>query len=93
MGDEPGCGSSQLFRGRRRGGLGVQRPYSDATALVIDAEVKRISDECLAQAVTLLTTNRGRLDALASALLERDTLYEAEILRVADVRQPQALAV
>jgi len=55
--------------------------------------VKRISDECLAQAVTLLTTNRGRLDALASALLERDTLYEAEILRVADVRQPQALAV
>jgi cell division protease FtsH len=30
--------------------LGVSRPYSDETAAIIDEEVKRISDECLAQA-------------------------------------------
>ncbi|MBJ7596157.1 MAG: ATP-dependent zinc metalloprotease FtsH [Candidatus Dormibacteraeota bacterium] len=92
-GMSPAVGALNYSEDGGGGAFGVQRPYSDATALVIDAEVKRISDECLAQAVTLLTTNRGRLDALASALLERDTLYEAEILRVADVRQPQALAV
>ncbi|MDQ6846377.1 MAG: ATP-dependent zinc metalloprotease FtsH [Candidatus Dormibacteraeota bacterium] len=73
-------------------GFGTQRPYSDATAELIDSEVKRISDECLAQAVALLKANRGRLDALAHALLEHDTLYAAEILRVADIRQPVVAA-
>ncbi|MBJ7594126.1 MAG: ATP-dependent zinc metalloprotease FtsH [Candidatus Dormibacteraeota bacterium] len=72
--------------------FGTQRPYSDATAELIDSEVKRISDECLAQAVALLKANRGRLDALARALLEHDTLYAAEILRVADIRQPVVAA-
>ncbi|MHB8718253.1 MAG: ATP-dependent zinc metalloprotease FtsH [Candidatus Dormibacteria bacterium] len=71
--------------------FGGQRPYSDATAQLIDSEVRRISDECLRQATDLLTANRSKLDALAHALLEHDTLYEAEILRVADVRQPAAL--
>ena len=37
---------------------------------------------CLAQAVELLTRNRGKLDALVQALLERDTLNEEEILSV-----------
>ena len=58
------------------------RPYSDETAALIDEEVKRISDECLAEAVELLTRNRGKLDALVHALLERDTLNEDEILSV-----------
>ncbi len=71
--------------------FGAQRPYSDATAELIDREVKRISDECLAQALDLLKENRGKLDALAHALLEHDTLYADEILRVADVR-PVAVA-
>jgi cell division protease FtsH len=71
--------------------FGAQRPYSDATAELIDSEVKRISDECLAQALDLLEVNRAKLDALAHALLEHDTLYADEILRVADVR-PVAVA-
>ena len=71
-------------------GFGAQRPYSDATAQLIDAEVKRISDECLAQAVDLLRESRAKLDALATALLEHDTLYADEILRVTDLPQPVA---
>ena len=71
--------------------FGTQRPYSDATAQLIDAEVKRISDECLAQAVELLQDNRTRLDGLAHALLEHDTLYADEILRVTDLPQPVAV--
>ncbi len=65
--------------------FGAQRAYSDATAELIDSEVKRISDECLIQAVELLRENRGKLDALARALLDHDTLYAAEIRRVVDV--------
>jgi cell division protease FtsH len=62
--------------------LGMTRPYSDETAALIDEEVKRISDECLAQAMDLLTRNRAKLDSLVRALLERDTLSEQEILSV-----------
>ncbi|MBJ7609137.1 MAG: ATP-dependent zinc metalloprotease FtsH [Candidatus Dormibacteraeota bacterium] len=72
--------------------FGTQRPYSDATAHLIDAEVKRISDECLVQAMDLLEANRSRLDALAHALLEHDTLYADEILRVANVSRPAVAA-
>ena len=72
--------------------FGAQRAYSDATAQLVDAEVKRISDECLAQAVALLEANRTRLDALAHALLEHDTLYADEIVRVTAVRPPVAVA-
>jgi cell division protease FtsH len=62
--------------------LAMSRPYSDETAALIDGEVKRISDECLGEAITLLTRNRGKLDALVQALLEHDTLGEDEILSV-----------
>ncbi len=54
--------------------------------------MRRISDECLAQAMDLLRVNRAKLDALAHALLEHDTLYADEILRVADVRPATAAA-
>ncbi len=72
--------------------FGTERPYSDATAELIDAEVKRISDECLTQAVELLKANRAKLDALTHALLEHDTLYADEILRVTELRQPAVAA-
>jgi cell division protease FtsH len=71
---DDGDGTGALFGG--------SRPYSDETAALIDEEVKRISDECLAQAMDLLTRNRPKLDALVHALLERDTLGEDEILSV-----------
>ncbi|GAC1340986.1 MAG: ATP-dependent zinc metalloprotease FtsH [Candidatus Dormibacteria bacterium] len=70
--------------------FGAQRPYSDATAELIDAEVKAISDQCLGQAIELLKANRAKLDSLAHALLEHDTLYEGEILRVTDIGQRAA---
>ncbi len=70
--------------------FGVQRPYSETTAELIDAEVKRISDECFEQAVELLRANRDKLDVLAHALLEHDTLYEEEIVRVTGLKRPDA---
>ncbi len=62
--------------------LTITKPYSEETGALIDEEVKRISDECLAQAVELLTAHRDKLDKLVAALLEHDTLGEDEILRV-----------
>jgi len=72
------------FLGGRDGfaGFGSSRPYSEATAQVIDTEVERILQVCYANGVQLLRENRDALDRLAEALLERETLDEQEILRV-----------
>jgi cell division protease FtsH len=60
----------------------AQKPFSEATAALIDEEVKRIVEECLADAERLLAENRPRLDVLAQALLREESLDEQEILTV-----------
>jgi cell division protease FtsH len=65
-----------------QGPLGVQKPFSEETAALIDTEMKRIVEECLREAERLLAENRPKLDALANALLKEDSLDEAAILRV-----------
>jgi cell division protease FtsH len=72
-----------------------QKQYSETTAALIDAEVKRIVDECLAEAHRLLEQNRSRLDALATALLERESLDESEIHQVTGLepREQDAAAI
>ena len=70
-----------------------RRPYSDATAVLIDEEVKRIAEECFDRATKLLAANRDRLDALAHELLNRDSLNEAEIHRVTGLPAAPRLGV
>jgi cell division protease FtsH len=62
--------------------LGEERPFSEETARVVDAEVHRIIGDCHATAKRLLTEHRRSLDALVAALLRRETLGEQEILEV-----------
>ena len=64
------------------GGYGGEKPFSEATAEAIDAEVLRIINESHAEAKRLLTAHRKQLDALADALLARESLSEPEILEV-----------
>ena len=63
-------------------GYGASRPYSEETASAVDAEVLRIIRESHEEAKRLLVKNRAALDALAEALLARETLDEQEILQV-----------
>ena len=68
-----------------------QRPYGDGTANLIDEEVRRISEECLADAEKLLSEHRKQLDALAQSLLKNDSLDEGQILDVTGIK-PSAVA-
>jgi cell division protease FtsH len=69
-----------------------QQPYSEATAELIDAEVRRIVEECQGEATRLLARHRAQLDALAKALLRAESLDEKEILEVTGLDPAPALA-
>ncbi|POX55211.1 cell division protein FtsH [Streptomyces sp. Ru71] len=51
----------------------------------IDEEMRRVVDECYEEARRKLREHRGQLDALAEALLDRETLQEADAYRIAGV--------
>jgi cell division protease FtsH len=70
---------------------GGVRPFSEETARAIDAEVLRIISESHDEARKLLTKHRKALDALADALLARETLDEQEILEVTGLPAAPAL--
>lgn len=66
----------QIFLGKE---IAQHKDYSEETAIEIDREVRRIVEECLTRAESLLKENEYRLDKLAEALLERESLNAQEI--------------
>ena len=73
------------------GGYAGERPFSEATAEAIDTEVLKIISESHDKATRLLGAHRKQLDALAEALLSRETLNEQEILQVTGLPPAPAL--
>jgi cell division protease FtsH len=75
-----------------RDGSGPMLPgvaeVSPATQKLVDDEVRRIVDELHAEVVTLLRDNRDKLDSLANALLEHETLDEDDAYAAAGVSPP-----
>jgi cell division protease FtsH len=61
---------------------------SDAVLDAVDEEVRRISEECYAEARRLLRENRDRLEAIVEQLLEHETLEEPEIYAAAGIPRP-----
>ena len=72
-------------------GYAGARPFSEATAAAIDAEVLKIIGESHDEAKRLLSAHREQLDALVEALLSRETLNEQEILEVTGLPPAPAL--
>lgn len=64
------------------GGSGGGNNYSDAMAALVDEEVQALLATAHDEAHQILTENRDILDALAYALLERETLLENEIAEI-----------
>jgi hypothetical protein len=75
------------------GGYAGERPFSEMTAEAIDAEVLKIIGESHEEAKRLLSAHRKQLDALADALLSRETLSEREILEVTGLPRAPALQI
>ena len=59
--------------------LSKARDYSEATAQEIDREVRKLCDDAYARASDILGKNRGKLESIAKALLEFETLDGSQI--------------
>ena len=56
--------------------------YSEATAVEIDSEIKRLVENAYGRAQQTLTENRPVLDKIAAALLEREVLEGEEVYQM-----------
>ncbi len=63
--------------------------YSQKTAEKIDSEVCRITNECYKDAKQLLITHKDKLDKLALALLDQETMYAREIYELLAIEPRQ----
>ena len=65
-----------IFLGKE---IARHKDYSEETAREIDSAVRKIMDECFADARRILTEHRGDLEKLTDALVEHETLSDAEV--------------
>jgi cell division protease FtsH len=85
---EYGEGQGEVFLARD---ISSPRNYSEATAQLIDDEVKKLTDEAYAEATRLLKENRDTLEAIAQALLVYETLdgvHIQEIMEHGEIQNP-----
>jgi cell division protease FtsH len=66
---------------------------SPRTLELVDEEVRRAVETAYDEVVALLVAERARLDALAEALLERETLDQIDAYRIAGLTEPEPLPV
>jgi cell division protease FtsH len=78
----------QVFLGRD---LGRDRNYSEAVAYSIDKEVKRMMDECHAEATRLLTDNLDKLTLIAETLKVREVIQADEFIALMEGRSLEEL--
>jgi cell division protease FtsH len=69
----------QIFLGRD---IMEERNYSEATAVEIDKEIRKIIEECYKRAKDELTANVEKLKALAETLLEKEVLDSEEVKKI-----------
>ncbi len=75
----------QIFLGRE---IAKHKDYSEKTAVEIDDEVKLIVTQAYESAKQLLMENKDLLEALAQALLERETIEGNDIDAIIESARP-----
>ncbi|NMB92083.1 MAG: ATP-dependent metallopeptidase FtsH/Yme1/Tma family protein [Parcubacteria group bacterium] len=65
-----------IFLGKE---ISTEKDYSEETATLIDKEINKIIQDCYKKAKQILEENRKKLDKLAQALIEKETLERMEI--------------
>ena len=82
----------EVFLGKNYGSGGSRMNVSGETAKLIDEEVRRVIDECYTRAHQILVDNRDKLDIMADALIQYETIDSDQIddiMAGRDVRPPK----
>jgi cell division protease FtsH len=75
----------QIFLGRE---MSTHKNYSEATAVEIDTEIRRIVDESYAKAHSILQDNIQNLHNLSECLIEKENLTGAEVDQIIAAGKP-----
>jgi cell division protease FtsH len=59
-----------------------QKPYSDKTAEIIDAEVKALIDKAYERTLNILSENKEKLQLLAKQLQEKEVIFREDLERI-----------
>ena len=78
-------GHDEVFIGRT---MTQGRSYSEAVAAQIDQEVQRLVADAYGRCEQILRDNRGKLEAVASYLLEHETMEREAFLEVFGEKAP-----
>jgi cell division protease FtsH len=81
-----GDNEGEVFLGRS---ITTQKNVSEATMQKVDQEIKRIIDEQYALARKLIEANRDKVEAMAKALLEIETLDSDQVEDIMQGRPPR----
>ena len=72
----------------------LHRPYSEATAQLIDEEVRKLVDQAYKESITILKRHRAKLEALAALLLDQEVATRDDLVEIfgerGSVQKPQA---
>jgi cell division protease FtsH len=79
-------GGEEVFLGRTA--AQPSKAMSDETALSIDKEVRSIVDECYEKARSLLEEHRSKMDMMAEALMQYETIDSEQIDAIMEGRKP-----
>jgi cell division protease FtsH len=85
-----GRGSHQVFLGRD---FGEERNYSEEVAAQIDAEVRRIIDDCYTKATEMLKANWDKVERMVASLLEHETVDTEEVAAILSGKPYPAIPV
>ncbi|MCB1646179.1 MAG: ATP-dependent zinc metalloprotease FtsH [Pseudomonadales bacterium] len=79
--------NEEVFLGKSAGGSSSQ--FSGQTAKLIDEEVRAIIDDCYGTAKRILEENRDKLDSMAEALLDYETIDRGQIDDIMAGKKPR----
>ena len=81
-----GENQSEVFLGRD---VTTHKNLSDATAQLVDAEIRRIVDEQYGRARRIIESNTDKIETMAGMLLEWETLDTDQINDIMEGRKPR----
>lgn len=79
------------FHDSKQSDYAFTKPYSEYTAQKIDQEVKKLVDRAYKMTKELLSSKRKELDILAKALLEREIIFQSDLVGLIGERPFESL--